>query len=291
LHPRAEEEELIIELARAGSEFVCPCGLVLPTYYDCADFMVRDLPMGTWKVVWLAFYKFRVWCPECSAVRTEKLSWVDAQQQATVRLQEEVALACRSLRSVDDVARAYQLGWHQVKAWDKKALKRLVDPPDFTGVRVIAVDELAIRKGQTYATRVIDVETKRTLFVTRDRDQRALARFYRLLGPQGRRQIQAIAMDMHEPYQVITKRRLPHARIVFDQFHVLANYSRVVDKVRNQEARKETPAWRELIKGSRYLLLRNRENLKPGQHVKLRELLRVLPASVRGAEFVTPRCA
>lgn len=273
LHPREAPQELIIELGRQGKEYVCPCGLVLPTYRDCSQFMVRDLPMGTWKVVWLSFYKFRVWCPRCAAVKTEKLSWVDYRQQATIRLQEEVALACRSLRSIDDVARAYQLGWDQVKAWDKKALKRLLDPPDFTGVRIIAVDELAIRKGHTYATRVIDVETKRTLFVTRDRDQRALARFYRLLGPGGRRQIQAIAMDMHEPYILITKRRLPNAQIVFDQFHVLAGYSRVIDKVRNQEAHKETPAWRELIKGSRYLLLKNRENLKPGQGVKLRELL------------------
>jgi transposase len=274
LHPRGDEGELIIELGRKERRYVCPCGEILTSYYDGDEFMVRDLPMGTWKVVWLCFYKFRVWCPRCAAVRTEKLDWLDAQQRATVRLQDEVALACRSLRSVDDVARAYRLGWDQVKAWDKKALKRLVDPPDFSGVRILAVDELAIRKGHTYATRVIDVATKRTLFVTRDHDQRALARFYRLLGPRGRRQIEAIAMDMHEPYELITRRRLPHVQIVFDQFHVVANFSRVIDKVRNQEARKETPAWREIVKGSRYLLLRNRENLKPGQHVKLRELLR-----------------
>lgn len=276
IHPRPQEEdpEVVIELTRRISSYRCPCGYQTDRYWDAEEFMVRDLPMGRWKVVWLCFQKFRVRCPTCG-IRTEELSWVDIQQRATKRLQDEVALACRSLRSVEDVSRAYHLGWDRVKAWDKAALKRLVDPPDLSRVRILAVDELAIRKGHTYATRVIDVESKRTLFVTRDRDMRALVRFYRLLGPRGRRQIEAIAMDMHDPYVLITRRRMPHVEIVFDQFHVLAMYSRVIDKVRAQEARGKPERQRVFIKGSRYLLLRNRKNLRPDQKVTLKELLRV----------------
>jgi transposase len=276
IHPRPQEEdpEVIVHLSRMGHTYRCPCGLETSRYWDSEEFMVRDLPLGRWKVVWLCFPKFRVRCPTCG-VRTEELSWLDVQQRATRRLQDEVALACRSLRSIEDVSRAYHLGWDRVKAWDKVALKRLVDPPDFRGVRILAVDELAIRKGHTYATRVIDVESKRTLFVTRDRDMRALVRFYRLLGPQGRRQIEAIAMDMHDPYVLITRRRMAHVQIVFDQFHVLAMYSRVIDKVRAREAQGKPEQERTFIKGSRYLLLKNAENLKPHQEVQLRELLRV----------------
>jgi transposase len=277
IHPRPEEDppEVIVELGRSRGVYRCPCGYETSRYWDSEEFQVRDLPMGRWKVVWLTFQKFRVRCPTCQAIRTEELPWIDFQQRATKRFQDEVALACRALRSVEDVARAYHLGWDRVKTWDKAALKRLVDPPNFTGVKILAVDELAIRKGHTYATRVIDVETKRTLFVTRDRDQRALARFYRALGPQGRRRIAAIAMDMHEPYILITQRRLSQAKIVFDQFHVLAMYSRVIDKVRAQEARGKPEHERTFIKGSRYLLLKNAQNLLPYQELKLKELLRV----------------
>jgi transposase len=96
-----------------------------------------------------------------------------------------------------------------------------------------------------------------------------------MLGPQGRRRIEAIAMDMHDPYILITRRRLPHVQIVFDQFHVLALYRRVIDKVRAQEARGQPEKQRVFIKGSRYLLLKNRKNLRPDQHVRLKELLRV----------------
>lgn len=276
IHPRPLEEdpEVIIQLSRAKATYRCPCGFETDRYWDSEEFMVRDLPLGRWKVVWLCFQKFRVRCPTCG-IRTEELSWLDVRQRATKRLQDEVALACRSLRSVEDVSRAYHLGWDRVKAWDKAALKRLVDPPDLSRVRILAVDELAIRKGHTYATRVIDVESKRTLFVTRDRDMRALVRFYRVLGPGGRRQIEAIAMDMHDPYVLLTRRRMPHVQIVFDQFHVLAMYSRVIDKVRAQEAQGKPEKQRVFIKGSRYLLLRNAENLRPDQKVTLRELLRV----------------
>ena len=67
---------------------------------------------------------------------------------------------------------------------------------------------------------------------------------------------------------------MPHAKIVFDLFHVVAGFNRVIDKVRNSEYRKACQQDKAVIKGSRYLLLKNRKNLKTrDQRRHLRELL------------------
>ena len=67
---------------------------------------------------------------------------------------------------------------------------------------------------------------------------------------------------------------MPRAKIVFDLFHVVANFSRVIDKVRNSEYRKANKVDKAVYKGSRYLLLKNRENLKTyEQRQHLKELL------------------
>jgi len=83
-------------------------------------------------------------------------------------------------------------------------------------------------------------------------------------------------MDMNGGYEQEARRQCPHVEIVFDLFHIAANYSRqVVDRVRLDEADRlgKNKEGRRLIKGSRWLLLRNRQNLAPGQEVRLQELL------------------
>ena len=69
----------------------------------------------------------------------------------------------------------------------------------------------------------------------------------------------------------------PKAEIVYDLFHVVAKYAReVIDRVRVDEANrvKEDKAARKVIKGSKWLLLRNRENIENDRdRVKLQELL------------------
>ena len=67
---------------------------------------------------------------------------------------------------------------------------------------------------------------------------------------------------------------MPQAKIVFDLFHVVAAFNRVIDIVRNDEYRKAGKADKDVYKGTKYLLLRNRNNLKTReQRQHLKELL------------------
>lgn len=82
-------------------------------------------------------------------------------------------------------------------------------------------------------------------------------------------------MDMWDPYIKAVKECCPGADIVFDQFHVVKAFGKVIDKVRNSEYRKANKQCKEVIKGSKYILLKNRENLLQDERPKLRSLLKM----------------
>jgi transposase len=98
--------------------------------------------------------------------------------------------------------------------------------------------------------------------------------FFELLGRAGCESIQAVAMD--SAFDLEVEARCPNAEVVYDLFHVVAKYGlEVIDRVRVEEAnrlRQDKPA-RRVVKTSRWLLLRNRQNVPTDQRVKLRELL------------------
>lgn len=124
---------------------------------------------------------------------------------------------------------------------------------------------------------MIDPTCKRVLWVGRGRAREDVRPFFELLGPQRCGGVLAVAMDMNAAYDLEVRRHCPGAEVVYDLFHVVAKYGReVVDRVRVDEAnrlRDDKPA-RKVIKGSRWLLLRNRENIEKEQdRVRLDELL------------------
>lgn len=142
-------------------------------------------------------------------------------------------------------------------------------------VRRLVMDEFALHKGHRYATVIMDAERTRVLWVGHGNSREAIRPFFELLGERCQ-QIEAVAMDMNTAFDLEVKRHCPQAEVVYDLFHVVARYGReVIDRIRIDQAnllREDKPA-RRAVKQSRWLLLRNRENLKDGQAVRLQELL------------------
>src|SRR5690606_38087325 len=207
--------------------------------------------------------------------RLERLDWLDPHARVTRRLAENVARLC-AVTSIRQAARWYGLDWKTVKRIDVRYLERTLGPVDLSGATVIAMDECAIQKGHRYATVVVEPERKRVLWVGRGRSRAEVRPFFELLGPEGCARLRAVAMDMNTAYDLEVKQHCPNAEVVYDRFHVVAKYGReVIDRVRVDEAnrlRDDKPA-RRVVKTSRWLLLRNRDNVPPEQTVKLDELL------------------
>lgn len=237
---------------------------------------VRDLNLGEHEVL-LEIVQRRFYCRSCGGTRTEALEFVAPFARVTKRLARYAAELCRVL-SVAVVARHLGLDWKLVKRCDREALVAEFAGTDTTGLRILAVDEIALRKGQRYMTVVLDHETGRVVWLGEGRKAETLEAFFRLMTPEQRAAIQAVAIDMWPAYERAVREHLPNARIVYDLFHVVANYNReVLDVVRKAAYRKATAGSEErrFIKGSRFLLYKNEENLADGERRDLEELLRV----------------
>jgi transposase len=272
---RGASRWLVLELVPAWSQdhHCSGCGEAVVAAHDRTIRRIRDLPVFD-DPVELRVERLRLACPRCGP-RLEYLDWLDPHARVTKRLAESVARLC-AVTSIRSAARWFGLDWKTVKAIDFRHMERTLGPVDLRGVTVIAMDEFAIQKGHRYATVVVDPQRKRVLWVGRGRSRAEVRPFFELLGPDGCARLRAVAMDMNTAYDMEVRQHCPNAEVVYDLFHVVAKYGReVIDRVRVDEAnrlRDDKPA-RRVVKTSRWLLLRNRENVPADQAVRLEELL------------------
>ena len=207
--------------------------------------------------------------------RMESLSFVDPYQRYTKRFCQLVSGLCRHM-SIQAVSLHLGIRWETTKNMDKAYLREslpALHPEELTNLKWIGVDEVARAKGHDYMTVVYDLEHGNLIWVHEGRTSETLSLFLTALPEETAQNIEAVAMDMGPAFRKAVKEHLPQAAIIFDRFHVMQNYSKVIRNQRRIEfrraSRKEDQA---LIKGSLYLLLKNPEKLKPGQQEKLDSL-------------------
>ena len=249
---------------------------------DHACFLVHDVHRRRVREAPLLIYRVeldvpvrRLRCPVCGPTR-ERIDWLPGRSPVTTTLRHWVERLV-ILLPIRHVADLVGLHWHTVKTIDKQRLQRDLPAPDPTRLRRLMMDEFALHKGHRYATVVACADTQQVVWIGEGRSREAIRPFFEWLG-ESREQIEAVAMDMNSAFDLEVKAQCPNAVVVYDRFHVVAKYGReVMDRVRVDQANqlRGDKAGRKVIKGSRWLLLRNADNLKPEQAVKLDELLAV----------------
>lgn len=267
-------QTLTITLEPTGSQMpICGnCEQPSPLIHDRTVRRVRDRDMLDQRVQ-LSLPVRRVDCLTCGH-RTEKIDWLLHRSRLTHRMAAwiETLLA---LLPISHISRLTGLHWHTIKALDKRRLQALVGDFNPGDVRRLVMDEFALHKGHRYATVIMDAERTRVLWVGEGNSRQAIRPFFEQLGKRCQ-QIEAVAMDMNTAFDREVKQHCPQAEVVFDLFHVVALYGRkVIDRIRVDQAnalRDDKPA-RKVIKRSRWLLLRNKENLKEEQAIRLQEIL------------------
>jgi transposase len=142
------------------------------------------------------------------------------------------------------------------------------------GVHYLGIDEIHLGKKVRFYTIVIDLEDGRILWAKPGRGKAALRAFWPRLRRSGAK-IRAVATDMSGAYWSAVLEHLPGAALVFDKFHVLKLMNERLDDLRRQMVREAEGPLKLRIKGTRFLLLRNPENLTQEQLPKLQEALRL----------------
>ena len=215
----------------------------------------------------------RVLCRKCGNVKREKLEWLADNPFYTKRFAYSVGRKCRTM-TIKDVAKEFKLDWDTVKTLDKEYMKKQLLRYPVAAPRVIGIDEISIRKGHTYRIVVSDLERGRPIwFGGKDRSKESLDIFYQWLGAKKVKKIRLAVMDMWKAFEKSTRENAFHAAILYDKFHVMRHLGEALDKVRKMEYARLSGKERSYIKGQKYTLLSNRENLTLDGRKALKKLL------------------
>lgn len=222
------------------------------------DRFFRTVPIGKHPTV-LRFKVPRVHCNSCGLQRQVKISFADPKHHCTHAL-ERYALDLARHMTIQDVADHLQIAWDTVKDLQRQHLQRKFGKPKLHKLKQIAIDEINVGKGHRYLTVVLNLLTGAVVFVGDGKGVDALKPFWKRLR-RSHAKIEAVATDMSKAYIRAVRDNLKRAVHVFDHFHVIKLFNEKLSDLRRQLFHELTATGQKLLKGVRWLLLKNPENL------------------------------
>ena len=209
----------------------------------------------------------RVHCPT-HGVRQVRVPWAEPRARFTQLMERLIIDVIHQASTVIGACRILRITWDEAWGVMARAVARGQARKVAQPIAYLGVDEKAFRKGHSYHTIVCDLERHTVEYVAADRRVESLAPFFARLTPAHREAVQAVAMDMWDPYIRATREGLPDgdAKIVFDRFHIMQEMNTAVDVVRKQEHRALRRADGDsILAGSKYLWLYAKEHV-PAKH-------------------------
>jgi transposase len=276
VHTRFEKGRTVFRIDQDPTTFHCSqCGSRTVKTKGTVRRVWMTLPIGL-RPTFIEWDVQRVVCPVCGVVRQVKVPFADPDRRHTRGFERYVIELCRHM-AMQDAAHHLGISWHTVKEILKRHLQRHFSSPSLKALRRIAIDEISIGRGHRYLTVVLDLRSGAVVFVAQGKGADALEPFWKRL-KFSKARIDAVAMDMSAAYIAAVTRNLPRATIVFDHFHVIKLMNEKLSDLRRELYREATSLLlKEVLKGTRWLLLKNPENLRDdrNERARLEEALRL----------------
>jgi transposase len=251
----------------------CPCGWSTTARYDSSVRRWRHLDLGSCRL-WLQGDIRRLDCRRCRRVRTEEVGWARLGARHTRDVEDMIAwLAQRTDKTT--TATLMRTSWEAVDNIVRRVVAEHLDTERLNNLYRLGVDEISYRRGHQYLTVVADHDSGRVVWVAKGKRGSALEGFYDAIGEDGRARVEAVSMDLGTIYRDATRRRVPHAAVCFDPFHVIQLANRALDLV-YKAAGATTPTgvgdrhWR----NTRFALRAGAEHLTAQQHELLNNIRR-----------------
>jgi transposase len=203
-------------------------------------------------------------CPE-HGVKTMTVPWAAPQGRFTLLFERFAVEVLLASASVSQACGLLGIGWDTAQEIMRRAVDRGLDRRQLEGLKHLGMDEKSFKRGQSYITLLTDLEQSRVLDVVEERTTEAADQLWKTLSPEQKQAVEAVAVDMWEPFIRTIQKHVPDADIVHDKFHVSKYLGEAVDKVRRQEHKELLAQGDETLKGTRQLWLYNPQNFSPEQ--------------------------
>ncbi len=232
--------------------------------------MFKSLPIGKKQIILVVSIQ-RVLCIVCQSLKQIKLGFAHPKKRYT-RAFARYVLKLSENMTIQDVARHLNISWDTVKEIQKVYLLKHFCKPKLSDLKQIAIDEISIGKRHRYLTVVLDLKTGAVVFVGDGKGSSSLEPFWKKL-KRVKANIEAVAIDMSPAYISAVRNNLPDAVMVFDHFHIIKLFNEKLTKLRRKLYHEITHYQHcEALKGIRWILLKNPENLDKSKHEKERLL-------------------
>jgi transposase len=269
---KLQEKVVGIELGwQWGADARCPeCGRAC-SIHDCA-------PERTWRhldpMQFTTQVRARVPRAACPAhgVKTMAVPWAAPQGRFTLLFERFAVDVLLASGSVSQACQLLDIGWETAQAIMDRAVARGLEQRQLDELKHLGMDEKSFKRGQSYISRLTDLDESRVLDVVEERTTAAADRLWETLTPEQKQGVEAVELDMWEPFIQTAQRQVPNADVVHDKFHISKYLGEAVDKVRCQEHKELLAQGDETLKSTRQLWLYNPENFSSAQAEEFAQL-------------------
>ncbi len=255
-----EEQRVQIHLKATGQLACCSeCGEQQPLKDHASERSWRHLDTMQFETILTARVP-RTKCPDCG-VKTCEVPWADPHGRFTLMFEAFAIRVLQAAGSTEQARILLNLNWSSVQRIMDRAVERGLIERDLDDVKHVGIDEKSFRRGHDYISVLTDIDGSRVLEVTEGRDETAADGLWETFTGEQKQDVQAVAMDMWKAFENSAAKNVPNAEIVHDRFHISKHLNEAVDQVRRQEHKTLMKEGDDTLAGSKYLWLRNPENI------------------------------
>lgn len=278
-----ENKSVIFQTSEFESDYVIfrgrlRCNIIRCSCCKSSNVRIRETKERTFRLLnlgqkktYLKIDTHKVYCHKCRAKAWIQLPFCSGKLPMTKSFIWYI-VQLMAMTTLLAVALFLGLQWRTVKNIDKVNLSKRAKQFSFKKLRYISIDEIAIKKGHKYMTIFTDISTGQIIQAVEGRNEESLRPFLKLLAKKAKR-LRGIGIDMSAAYSSSIKLHLPNVSIIFDRFHVTKLLNDSIDKIRRAEYAKCQDKGLKVLKGQRFLLLRNFVDLDDEEKSSLQHLL------------------
>ena len=200
-------------------------------------------------------------------VKLIKVPWQGISNGFTLLFEALLMQMCLAM-PVNKVASLTRVGDDKLWTMMDRYISKTRVHENFENIKSVGLDETSRAKGHDYITLFVDLEERRTIYITQGKDNTTVDRFKEDLEAHNGKadNIKEVSVDMSPAFKKGIDSNFPDAAIVYDKFHIIKHLNDAVNKVRIAETVEE-----KILKGTRYIFLKNEDNLTKKQKELLKE--------------------